>query len=192
MAEPTAVEIAGAIVDRSILTKWWFYLIWLVVTAVGAALGVWLKEKVKGDITKDVWLAQESWREKYRIYTVLINETEEIVAALWNITADVRVLAQMPHGQHSSFEDGLRLFPEHKVFLDREQRAVEKIAAVSVGVELMLNKESNEALEKISKARTRTTHVINMSYMQRVEERETAAAEAKEMLIQTAKVDLRI
>src|SRR5205809_7608796 len=114
MANPTAANIATAIAGGSILTKWWFYVLWVIVTALGSALGVWLKEKVKGDITKDIWFAQESWKEKYRIYTVLIGETEEIAAVLWNIVTDTRVLAQMPMGQHSSINDGLRLFPEHK------------------------------------------------------------------------------
>ena len=192
MADPTAADIANAIADRLILNEWWFYALWALGTVVASAIGFWLKETVKGDITKDIWFTQESWKEKYRIYTVLIDETEEIAAALWNIVTDTRVLVQMPMAQHSSIDDGLRLFPEHRQFLDSEERAIAKIAALSVGAELMLNAKAKEALEKISRSRTRSTLVLNMSYRQRIEERQTAASEAKVMLIEAAKADLKI
>ena len=39
MADPTAADIATAIADGSILTKWWFYVLWVIVTALGSALG---------------------------------------------------------------------------------------------------------------------------------------------------------
>jgi len=192
MADPTTSEIATAIAVGSILEKWWFYVVWLLVTATGSALGVWLKEKVKDDFSKNIWLAQESWKEKYRLYTALITETEEIAAALWSIITDTRVLVQMPMGQDSTEQDGLRLFPDHQEFLDCEAKAIEKIAALSVGVELMLNRKAQQALEKIRRSRTRSGAIVNMSYRKRIEERQTAASEAKVLFIEAAKEDLRL
>lgn len=192
MADPTATELATAITGGSILEKWWFYVVWLLVTATGSAIGVWLQEKVKGDVSKNIWLAQESWKEKYRLYTALITETEEIAAALWNIVTDTRVLVQMPIDQNSTEEDGLRLFPDHQEHINREAKAIEKIAAVSVGVELMLNTKAQQALDKIKSSRTRSGCVINMSYRQRIEERQKAASEAKVLFIEAAKEDLKI
>jgi hypothetical protein len=192
MADPTSAEITADLIDGFILTKWWFYLVWLLVTAIGSGLGVWLQEKLKGDISKNIWLAQESWKEKYRLYTAHIEATEEIACALWSIVTDVRVLAQMPMNQPSFEQDGLRLFPEHQEYLDCEAKAIEKIAAASVGVELMLNKKAQQALEKIRTSRTRSLSLANLSYRQRIEERQTAASEAKAMFIEAAKEDLKI
>ena len=165
---------------------------WLLVTAVGSALGVWIKEGVKGKINKEIWLAQESWKEKYRLYTILIDSTEEIAVALWNIVTDTAVLVRMPMKQHSTEKDGVDLFPEHQELLNREINAIEKIAAASVGAELMLNKKAQTALQKIKSSRTRTASVVNMTYRQRIDERQVAASQAKGMLIEAAKEDLKV
>jgi hypothetical protein len=192
MAAPTSTSIATAIADGSILTQWWFYLVWLLVTAVGSALGVWVTERLKGDVTKDIWLAQESWKEKYRLYTALIGATEDIAAALWSIVTDPRILVQMPMALYSTEQDGLTQFPEHQQFLDCEARALEKISAASVGAGLMLNEKAQQALEKINQSRTRSMSIVNMTYRQRIDERQTAASEAKVMLLEAAKEDLKI
>jgi hypothetical protein len=146
MTDPSNADIAAQIVDGSIYTKWWFYLVWLVITATGAAIGVWIREHVRGDVSKEIWLAQESWREKYRLYQILISASEEIAAALWNIHTDVRVLKQMGLEADSTEADGLKLFPEHREFIDAENRANEKLQSAEVGVELMLNKQARIAV----------------------------------------------
>ena len=188
----STVEIAKQIADGTIYAQWWFYVVWLVVTALGAALGVWLRERVRGDVTKEIWLAQESWKEKYRLYTLLIATCEEIAAALWNIVTDTRVLAQMNSAEHSTEADGLRLFPEHQEYLNLESRANERLLSAEVGIELMLNAKAKAAYQKIKTANTRTSHVINKTYRQRIDQRCTAVSEAKVAFIEAAKEDLRI
>ncbi len=192
MADVTSAGIATSIANGTILTQWWFYVLWLLVTALGSALGVWMNERMKGDVAKSVWLAQESWKEKYRLYITLIDATEEITGALWNIFTDTRTLSQMPINQDSTEQDGLRMFPEHQQFLDRETIAIDKISAVSVAAELMLNEKAQKALEMIRKSRTRSIYVVNMSYRQRIDERLAAASEAKSLLLKAAREDLKI
>ena len=192
MTDPSYTDIAAQIVDGSIYTKWWFYLVWLVITATGAAIGVWIRERVRGDVSKEIWLAQESWKEKYRLYQILISASEEIAAALWNIHTDVRVLSQMGLKEDSTEAEGLKLFPEHLEFFDAENRANEKLQSAEVGVELMLNNQAKEAYQNIRNANTQTNLVINMSYFKRIQLRCDAAAKAKMDFISAAKDDLRI
>jgi len=193
MADPSStVEITKQIADGTIYAQWWFYVIWLLVTALGAAIGVWLKERIRGDVSKEIWLTQESWKEKYRLYTLLIAATEEIAAALWKVVTDTRVLIQMNGMGNSTEADGLRLFPEHQKYFDVESQANEKLLLAEVGVELMLNAKAKAAYKKIKTANTRTHLVLNMTYRQRIEERCTAASEAKVALIEAAKEDLRV
>lgn len=192
MSGATSVEIAKSIASGAIYAQWWFYVVWMLVTALGAALGVWLRERVRGDVTKEIWLAQESWKEKYRLYTLVIDASEEIAAALWNIVTDTRVLVQMGTTAPGTEQDGLKLFPEHQQFLDQEYRANEKLASAHVGIELMLNERAKSAYARIRGANTRSTHVVNKSYRQRITERCDAAAQAKVAFIEAAKEDLRI
>jgi len=186
------VELTNSIVDGTVYSKWWFYIVWLLVTAVGAALGVWIRERIKGDVSKEIWLAQESWKEKYRLYTSLIDAAEEITAALWEILTDTRVLRQIDLRGNSRQADGLRIFPEHQNYLDRESRAHDKLMAAEVGIELMLNPQAKEAFESIKTANTRSMAIVGMSYRQRIEERCNAAEAAKSSFILAAKDDLKI
>jgi hypothetical protein len=186
------VEFSNSIVDGTVYSEWWFYIVWLLVTAVGAALGVWIRERIKGDVSKEIWLAQESWKEKYRLYTAVIEASEEITAALWEISTDFRTLKEMDNSKSSSQADGLRIFPEHQKYLDRESRAHDKLMAVEVGIELMLNSKAKEAFESIKTANTRSMGSVDMTYRQRIEERCNAAAAAKESFILAAKDDLKI
>jgi hypothetical protein len=192
MADPTAVDIAHQIADGSIYNKWWFYIIWMGITAVGAAIGIWVQEKIRGDVSKEIWLTQESWREKYRLYQILISASEEIAAALWIIYTDSRVLEEMGSINHSSETDGLNVFPEHQEQLNAEGRANEKLHSAEVGVKLMLNDKANEAYQSIRSVNMRTRAVINMSYFQRIKLRCDAARKAKVDFINAAKDDLRI
>ena len=179
MPQPTPADIATAIAQGAILTNWWFWVLWLTVTAVGSAIGVWLSEKIKGDVSKEIWLAQESWKEKYRLYTLLIQASEEIAQALWNIHTDTRVLTQMGLSAPSTEADGIRLFPEHRKYLEIEERAHERLQSAEVGVTLMLNTHAREAYKLIKGANTTTTYAINLSYYQRIETRVDAAVKAK-------------
>ena len=193
MADPSStVEFTKKIADGTIYAQWWFYLVWLLVTALGAAIGVWLKERIRGDVSKEIWLTQESWKEKYRLYTLLIAATEEIAAGLWNVVTDARVLIQMNDMGNSTEADGLRFFPEHRKYFDIESQANEKLLSAEVGIELMLNAKAKIAYQKIKTANTRTHLVLNMTYRQRIEERCNAASEAKVALIEAAKEDLRV
>ena len=192
MTDPTAADIAKQISEGIIITKWWFYLLWLVISALGAAIGVWIQEKIRGDVSKKIWLTQESWKEKYRLYQLLISSSEEIAAALWNIHTDTRVLQQMGMVAQSTEADALKLFPEHQEHLDTEVRANEKIQSAEVGLELMLNDKAKEAYQCILTANTRSLHIVNMSYFQRIKERCEAAQKAKHDFIAAAKEDLRI
>lgn len=192
MADLTATDIANQALNGTLFDSWQFFLIWLLVTALGSATGVWIRERIKGDVSKEIWLAQESWKEKYRLYTLAISSAEEIAQALWNIHTDTRVLVQMGLEKSSTEADGLALFPEHQEFLDAEQRANEKLQAAGVGIELMLNQRAKDAYQLIRSANTRTAYVINMAYFRRIEERCDAAVKAKVQFIEAAKSDLNI
>jgi hypothetical protein len=191
MATPTAADITNSILDGSLAARIVFYSVWLFVTALGSALGVWISEKVKGRATKDIWFAQEAWKEKYRIYTVVIGATDEIDSALWAILTDVRVLPTVFNKECSSQSDALTVFPEHQQFLDREARALDQIAAVSVGIELMLSKKAQEAIARLGVARLNSA-VGDLSYRKRIGIRQTAASETTTMLAEAAKSDLKI
>lgn len=94
--------------------------------------------------------------------------------------------------EDSTEAEGLELFPEHRVSIDAESRANEKLQSAEVGVELMLNNQAKEAYQNILNANTRTKFVINMSYLTRIQLRCDAAAKAKMDFISAAKDDLRI
>lgn len=192
MADLTTTDIAKQALDGTLFDTWQFFLVWLLVTALGSALGVWLRERVRGDVSKEIWLAQESWKEKYRLYTLAISSAEEIAQVLWSIHSDARVLAQMGLEKPSTEADGVALFPEHQAFLDAEQRANEKLQSAEVGIELMLNRRAKDAYQLIRSANTRSAYAVNLSYFRRIEERCDAAAKAKVEFIEAAKNDLNI
>lgn len=192
MADLTASDIARQALNGTLADTWQFLVVWLFVTAIGSAIGVWINERIKGDVSKGIWLAQESWKEKYRLYTLAISSAEEITQALWRIHTDARVLTQMGLEGSPTKADGVALFPEHQEFLDAEQRANEKLQSVEVGIELMLRKGAKDAYQLIRSANTRTIHVINLSYFERIKERCDAAAKAKVQFIEAAKIDLNI
>jgi hypothetical protein len=191
-----APDIAKAISDGSVLKNPAFYLIFFLISTIGSAVGTYLiaqvTERTKGAIAKGIWYSQESWREKYRIYSGLISACEDVAQSLWQIAASGSTLATFPPGNESTIEDGLNRFPEHREYISAAEKAYEKIADLSVGAELMLDKKANDALAKIRGAVTRSTHVINLSYWQRMELQSTAAGEAKVLLIESAKQDLKI
>ena len=192
MADLTAPDIARQALNGTLADTWQFLVVWLFVTALGSAIGVWIRERIKGDVSKEIWLAQESWKEKYRLYTLAISSTEEIAQALWCIHTDARVLAQMGLEKPSTEADGVAIFPKHQEFLDAEQRANEKLQSAEVGIELMLSKGAKDAYQLIRSANTRAVHVIDLSYFQRIKERCDAAAKAKVQFIEAAKNDLNI
>jgi hypothetical protein len=134
---PIEEQFAQDLAAGTLYMQWPFYLSLFIVTAVGSFIGAWVKERVRGDVSKAVWLAQESWKEKYRLYTLAITASEEMTAALWSIVTDARTLTQMSPTEHSTEADGLRMFPEHREFLDAETRALEKLLSAHVGIELM-------------------------------------------------------
>jgi len=194
--DPTAREIATAVLDGSITAKWWFYVLMIGVSAVGAAIGTivitYVTERTKGRISKEVWFAQESWKEKYRIYTGLIQSTEEALAATWAIVSDARVFSTLPPDRHSSLADGVRAFPEHQAYLDNQTKALERISELFVGAEVLLHKDATAAIEKLGGAVTRMNAVVNMSYHSRLMQLADVAAEVKVSLLAAARSDLRI
>lgn len=194
MTDLTASEIAEQALNGTLVDNLLFLGIWLFVTALGSALGVWVHEQIKGDVSKEIWLAQESWKEKYRLYTLAISSTEDIAQALWPIHTDPRGISHESLGLHkpSTEADGVKIFPEHQAFLEAEQRANERLQSAEVGIQLMLSKEAKEAYQLIRSANTRTAIVINLSYFQRIEERCDAAVKAKAQFIKAAKDDLKI
>jgi len=175
MSEIPVKELAENIVSGSFQEHYLFYLILFFISLVGSAIGAYVtsyfKEKAKGTISKEIWLSQEQWKEKYRIYTVMIENTAEIADALWSIYADSNSIKFLP-GQPSLESDALKKLPEHKVFLDRELASVEKIAAASVGVELLLSEDAYKAIEAIKRSRTRTQSIVNLTYHERIGERQ--------------------
>lgn len=195
MNEIPTKEIAENIVNGSLQGHYLFYLILFCISLVGSAIGAYVtsyfKEKAKRTISKEIWLSQEQWKEKYRIYTVMIENTAEIADALWSIYADSNSIKFLP-GQPSLERDALRELPEHKIFLDRELAAIEKIAAASVGVELLLSEDAYKAIETIKRSRTRTQSIVNLTYHERIGERQNAALEAKNILLNASKNDLQL
>jgi len=192
MQSPSSAEIANAIVQSALLSNWQFWLLWLVLTATGSAIGVWINERIKGDVSKNVFLAQESWKEKYRLYTILIKSAEEIAGALWHIHTDTRVLKLMGNSDPSTEADGLSNFPEHQRYLEIEQHANQQLLSAEVGVELMLSEDARKAFEIIKEANTTTKYATNMSYYDRIKFRVDAASRAKSAYIDAARLDLRV
>lgn len=195
MCEITTEGLAENIVNGSFQEHYLFYLILFFISLVGSSIGAYatsyFKEKAKGTISKEIWLSQEQWKEKYRIYTVMIENTAEIADALWSIYADPNSIKFLP-GQPSTESDALKNLPEHKVFLDRELVAIEKIATASVGVELLLSEDAYKAIEAIKRSRTRSQCIVNLTYSERIGERQKAAGLAKSILLNASKNDLQL
>jgi hypothetical protein len=114
--------IAKAITEQTFLTDWYWYVILLAVTFVGAAFGTFVStyfrergknyatsvdmeritdqlrhttlvtEETKAQIQKALWWSQESWKRKYDLYHDLILACEEIADALWEIHGDTNVM----------------------------------------------------------------------------------------------------
>jgi hypothetical protein len=192
MPDPTLTDFITSLLDGSIWSNLKFYLLFVLLSFLGATTGSLISEKLKGKVAKDVWFAQESWKEKYKIYTGAIEATEEIASALWSIITDPRVLPMFPPKQNSTEVQGVAAFPDHQDYLHIEAKAIESLASLSVGIELMLNEEAQEAFKKIKSSRTKSLYVVNMSYFERIKIRQEAASEAKEILIKSAKKDLII
>jgi hypothetical protein len=192
--EMTTREIAAAIVDGSIATKWWFYLVLIGLTSIGAAIGTlassFFSERVKGRISKEVWYAQESWREKYKLYMALLQKVDSVFHAAGSIQSDPRALSLI--GVHATIEEGVRMFPEHSNAIEQQTAAMAELITLSLGAELLLSTSANESINALRSAYTRITHVINMSYHQRESSLAITSGKVKVELLEAAKKDLRV
>jgi len=194
--DPVSREIASAVIDGSLLAKWWFYALVVGLPALGGAIGTFvttlLTERIKGRTTKDVWYTQETWREKYKLYTASLEAVEAVFQGASHIKFDARTFIEFPPEKHSSFEAGIERFPEHREALEQVQQSMSRLIQLSLGSELFLSKEAIEAVEIVRKAYTRATHVINLSYHARASAVSIAAGESKAALIEAAKKDLQV
>jgi hypothetical protein len=192
--EQTTRDIAAAIVDGSIATKWWFYVVLVGMTGIGAAVGTLVTtlftERVKGRISKEVWYAQESWREKYKLYMALLQKVDLVFHAAASIQCDARTLPLI--STHASIEEGVRMFPDHNQAIEQQRNGMSEIITLSLGAELLLTKSANECIEALRSTYTRVTHVVNMSYHQRESSLAITAGKVKVELLEAAKQDLRV
>ena len=196
MDPQVAREIAAAIADGSITNRWWFYAVLFLLPALGAfvaGIGTTLfAEHTKGQINRQAWLSQESWKEKFKLYMELLDAVDSVFHAANVVAFDPRVLSVLPPNGKSSIADGLVAFPDHKEAIDEQATSMSKIVQLTLKAQLLLPKESNDALEPVHRAYIRATHIINISYFARETALANAAGESKTLLVAAAKKDLRL
>lgn len=196
MDPKVAQEIAAAVADGSITSRWWFYALLLVLPAIGAfvaGIGTTLfSEHTKGRISRKTWLSQESWKEKFKLYMELLDAVDSVFHAANEVAFDSRVFSVLPPDGESSIADGLRAFPDHENAIKEQASSMGKIVQLSLKAQLLLPKESNDALEPVRNAYIRATHVINISYRTRESALAIAAGESKTLLVAAAKKDLGV
>ena len=194
--DPVSREIAFAVIDGTFLSKWWFYAFVVGLPALGGAVGTFLTtlltERIKVRTTKDVWYTQETWREKYKLYTASLEAVEAVFQGASHISFDARTLIEFPPEKHSSFEVGVARFPEHHEALEQVQQSMSRLIQLSLGSQLFLSKEAIEAVDIVRSAYTRATHVTNLSYHARASAVSIAAGKSKVALIEAAKKDLQV
>jgi hypothetical protein len=196
MDPQVARDIAAAVTNGSITSRWWFYALLLVLPAIGAfvaSIGTTLfSEHTKGRISRQTWLSQESWKEKFKLYMELLDAVDSVFHAANVVAFDSRVFSVLPPNGESSIADGLSAFPEHQDAINEQTSSMGKIVQLSLKAQLLLPKESNDALEPVRNAYVRATHIISISYHTRESALAIAAGESKTLLVASAKKDLGV
>lgn len=149
-------------------------------------------EHIKGKISQKIWLSQESWKEKFKLYMELLDAVDAVFHAANLVAYDVRVFRVLPPDKDSGISEGVMAFPDHREAIERQTESMSTIVQLSLKALLLLPKDSNDALEPVRRAYHRATHVKNLSYHRRESELAKAAGESQHLLISAAKKDLGV
>jgi hypothetical protein len=191
MDAKTTQDIAAALYHGLLYEHWWFYVLLLALPALGGLFGALFGEFIKAAISRRTWLAQESWKEKYRIYLDLFSHVDTVFHAANNVAGDVKTIGDQ-HGKHMGLQEWERLHPEHAEMLREITERMSKVIELDPQIGLLLPAASASSLEPVRKAYFRAGHVINMNVAARISGIALGAGESKVALVAAAKKDLQV